>query len=68
MSPINSVMVGTITGTNNVHVSSNEVTSSITIPGNASPSTQTVTVVFPGPPGDSTNVVTYTLTSGFTIN
>ena len=68
MAPINSVMVGTITGTNNVHVSSNEITSSITIPGNATPGAQTVTVVFPGPPGDTTNVVTYTLTGGFTIN
>jgi hypothetical protein len=66
--PINSVTVGTITGTGNVHVSSTQVTSSITIPANATTGAQTVTVVFPGPPGTPTATVTYTLTNGFTIN
>jgi hypothetical protein len=65
--PINSVTVGTITGVNNVHVSQTQVTSSITIPGNAS-GPQTVTVVFPGPPANPTQTVTYTLVDGFTIN
>jgi hypothetical protein len=66
--PINSVTVGTITGTSNVHVSQTQVTSSITIPANASTGPQTVSVVFPGPPGNPTQTVTYTLTGGFTIN
>jgi hypothetical protein len=66
--PINSVSVGSITSTNNTHVSQTEVTSSITIPAGATPGPQTVQVVFPGPPGDATNTVTYTLTGGFTIN
>ena len=65
--PINSVMVGAITGTSNVHVSQTEVTSSITIPANASAGAQTVSVTFPGPPDDPTNTVTYTLVGGFTI-
>jgi len=66
--PINSVTVGSITGTANSHVSATEVTSSITIPSGAQPSTNTVSVVFPGPPDDPTNVVTYTLSNGFIIN
>jgi hypothetical protein len=66
--PINSVTVGTITGTSNTHVSSTQVTSSITIPANATTGAQTVTVVFPGPPNNPTATVTYTLTGGFTIN
>ncbi len=66
--PINSVTVGTINGTSNNHVSSTQVTSSITIPSNASTGPQTVTVVFPGPPTEPTNVFTCTLVNGFTIN
>jgi hypothetical protein len=66
--PINSVTVGTITGTNNVHVSQTEVTSKITIPANAGTGAQTVSVVFPGPPTNPSQTVTYTLTGGFTIN
>ena len=45
-----------------------QVTSSITIPSNAGTGAQTVTVVFPGPPDDPTNVFTCTLINGFTIN
>ncbi|MDB6058700.1 MAG: hypothetical protein JWO95_2544 [Verrucomicrobiales bacterium] len=67
VAPINSVTVGTITGTSNVHVSQTQVTTSITIPANATPGAQTVTVVFPGPPGNPTATVTYTLPAGFTI-
>ncbi len=66
--PINSVTVGTITGTGNVHVSQTQVTSSITIPAGAATGPQTVTVVFPGPPGNPGATVTYTLPNGFTIN
>ncbi len=66
--PINSITVGSITGTGNVHVSQTQVTSSITIPAGAATGAQTVTVVFPGPPANPTATVTYTLTSGFTIN
>jgi len=65
--PINSVTVGTITGTSLVHVSQTQVTASITIPGNATTGAQTVTVVFPGPPDNPTATVTYTLTNGFTV-
>ena len=68
MAPINSVMLGAITGTSNVHVSSNEVTSTIIIPGGTAPGPQTVNVTFPGPPGNASNTVTYTLVNGFNIN
>jgi hypothetical protein len=66
--PINSVTVGTITGTSSVHVSQTQVTSSITIPANASTGAQSVSVVFPGPPTNQTATVTYTLSGGFTVN
>jgi hypothetical protein len=65
--PINSVTVGTITGSSNTHVSQTEVTSSITIPANATPGAVTVTVIFPGPQTDPSMTVTYTLANGFTI-
>jgi hypothetical protein len=68
MAPINSVSVGSVTGTNNVHVSQTQVTSSISIPLGTSPGLQTVTVVFPGPPTNMTQTVTYTLANGFKIN
>jgi hypothetical protein len=68
MAPINSVTVGTITGTSNVHVSQTQVTSSIAIPANATTGPQTVSVVFPGPPENPTQTVTYTLTNSFIIN
>jgi hypothetical protein len=66
--PINSVSVGSLAGTSNVHVSQTEVTSIITIPANAAPGAQTVSVVFPGPPTNPGQTVTYTLTDGFMIN
>ena len=65
--PINSITVGSITGTGSVHVSQTQVTTSITIPANAATGAQTVTVIFPGPPDNPTATVTYTLTNGFTI-
>jgi hypothetical protein len=66
--PINSVTVGSITGTSDNHVSQTEVTTQITIPSNSATGAQTVSVVFPGPPGNPNQTVTYTLTGGFTIN
>jgi hypothetical protein len=68
MAPINSVTVGAITGTSNVHVSQMQVTSSIALPANANTGPQTVSVVFPGPPDNPSQTVTYTLTNSFTIN
>ena len=68
MAPINSVYLGSIGGTGNVHVSSNQVTSNISIPVGTTPGQQTVSVTFPGPPGNPTQTVTYTLINGFTIN
>jgi hypothetical protein len=64
--PVNSVAVGTIAGTSLVHVSQTQVTATINIPVGASTGAQTVEVVFPGPPGNPTQTVTYTLTDGFT--
>ena len=66
--PVNSVTVGTIAGSNRVHVSQTQVTATISIPVGAATGPQTVTVVFPGPPENPTATVTYTLTNGFTIN
>ena len=66
--PINSVTVGTISGTSNTHVSQTQVTSSIMIPANASTGAQAVSVVFPGPPNNPSATVTYTLSNGFTIH
>ena len=68
VAPINSVTVGPITGVNNTHASQTKVTTSITIPPGATPGPQTVSVVFPGPPGNPTATVTNTLPNGFTIN
>ena len=68
MAPINSIMLGSIAGAGNTHVSSNQVTSSITIPGGTASGPQNVTVTFPGPPGNQSNTVTYYLLNGFTIN
>ncbi len=65
--PINSVSVGTTTGTGNVHVSQTQVTSVIHIPSGTNPGAQTVTLVFPGPPANPANTVTYTLTNGFNV-
>lgn len=65
--PINSVTVGTISGTSLTHVSQTQVRASISIPGGAATGAQTVTVVFPGPPENPTATVTYTLNGGFTV-
>ena len=66
--PINSVTVGSLTGAANAHVSQTVVTTRITIPAGAAPGPQTVTVVFPGPPNNPTQTVTYNLPNGFVIN
>lgn len=65
--PVNSVTIGAIAGTSRVHVSTNQVTASFTIPVGAAQGPQTVTVIFPGPPGNPTATVTYTLPNGFNI-
>jgi hypothetical protein len=66
--PINSVTVGSIAGTNLQHLSQTQVSATIAIPANSATGAQTVTVVFPGPPGNPTQTVTYSLTGGFTVN
>jgi hypothetical protein len=65
--PVNSITVGAISGTSLVHVSQTQVTATINIPGGASTGAQTVSVVFPGPPNNPTQTVTYTLTNGFSL-
>ena len=66
--PINSVTVGALTGTGSVHLSQTQVTTTLTIPSGAAQGPQTVTVVFPGPPTNPTQTVSFTLANGFTIN
>jgi YHYH protein len=66
--PINSITLGAIAGTGATHVSTNQVTCSITIPGGAATGAQTVTLVFPGPPQNPSATQTFFLTNGFTIN
>ena len=43
-------------------------TAQFTIPAGAATGAQTVTVIFPGPPGNPGATVTYTLAGGFTVN
>lgn len=66
--PINSATIGTIAATSSTHISATQVTSTFTLPAGAATGAQTVSVTFPGPPGNPTATVTYTLTNGFTIN
>lgn len=63
--PINSITIGSISGTSLTHVSETEVQATFDLSG--ATGAQTVTVVFPGPPGDPQDVVTYTLANGFTV-
>jgi hypothetical protein len=63
--PVNSVTIGSNAGTSLTHVSQTEVQATFDLSGTAG--AQTVTVVFPGPPDNPTNVVTYTLSNGFTV-
>jgi hypothetical protein len=63
--PINSITIGSNTGTSLTHVSQTEVQATFNLSGVTG--AQTVTVVFPGPPGDPTDVVTYTLVNGFNV-
>jgi hypothetical protein len=66
--PVNSATIGAINGTNLQHLSQTQVRGAFAIPADAPTGAQTVTVVFPGPPGNPTQTVTYTLAGGFTIN
>jgi hypothetical protein len=63
--PVNSVTIGSNTGTSLTHVSQTEVQATFNLSG--ATGAQTVSVVFPGPPGNPTNVVTYSLANGFTV-
>ncbi len=63
--PVNSVTIGSISGTSLTHVSQTEVQATFNLSG--ATGAQTVTVVFPGPPDDPSDVVTYTLVNGFTV-
>jgi hypothetical protein len=63
--PINSVTIGSNSGASPVHVSQTEVQATFDLSG--ATGAQTVTVVFPGPPGTPQDVVTYTLANGFTV-
>ncbi len=63
--PINSVTIGSNSGTSLTHVSQTEVQATFNLSG--ATGAQTVTVVFPGPMGMPQNTVTYTLTNGFTV-
>ena len=68
MAPILSVTLGNLTGTGNVHVSQTQVRSTFGVPKDAATGPQTVTVIFPGPPGMPGNTQSYQLVNGFTIN
>jgi hypothetical protein len=59
------VTIGSNVGTSLTHVSQTEVQATFDLSGSAG--VQTVSVVFPGPPGIPTDTVTYTLTNGFTV-
>lgn len=63
--PVHSVSIGSNAGTSLTHVSATEVQATFNLSGATGP--QTVTVVFPGPPNNPTNYVTYTLANGFTV-
>ncbi len=63
--PIISVSIGTNTPLSSTHVSQTEVQATFNLSGATGP--QTVTLVFPGPPGNFSNYVTYTLSNGFTV-
>lgn len=65
--PVNSAAIGTIAGSNCTHVSQTVVQASFTIPPDAATGPQTATVVFPGPPSNPSQTVTYTLANAFTI-
>jgi hypothetical protein len=63
--PVNSVTIGSNAGTSLTHVSQTEVQATFKLSG--ATGAQTVSVVFPGPPTDPTDTVTYTLVNGFTV-
>jgi hypothetical protein len=65
--PIINLTIGAIKGINISRPSQYTINATFNIPSGATPGPQTVTVVFPGPPGNPGNTVTYTLTDGFTI-
>jgi hypothetical protein len=64
--PVNSVSIGTISGTSITRPTQYTIQATFSLVG-AAPGQQTVTVIFPGPPGNPTQTVTYTLNNGFAI-
>ena len=65
--PINTLTIGAISGTSTTRPAQYTIQSTFNIPANAGTGAQTVTVVFPGPPNNPSQTVTYTLANGFTI-
>jgi len=65
--PVAAVKIGGIAASQPRHVSQNQVQVTVSIPANASPGAQAVTVAFPGPPFDRTSTVSYKLDNAFTI-
>ena len=65
--PINSLTIGTIKGTSISRPTRYTINATFTIPSGSATGPQNVTVVFPGPPGNTANTVTYTLSDGFAI-
>ena len=63
--PVNSVTIGSNSGTALTHISQTEVQAAFNLSG--ATGAQTVTVVFPGTAGMASDVVTYTLANGFTV-
>ena len=59
-----SALLGTLSGSN-LQRNGNTVTATFTIPATAPSGSQTVSVIFPGPPGQGT--VTFSLTNAFRI-
>ena len=59
-----SALLGTLSG-NNVQRNGNTVTATFTIPATAPSGSQTVSVIFPGPPGQGP--VTFSLANAFRI-
>lgn len=60
--PVQSVTIGSITGSSAVHIYQTTVTAVFSIPTDESTGSKDITITFPGPQG----TISYTLTGGFT--
>lgn len=67
MAPVDSASLGSIADTRATHLSATRVSAVFTIPANAAPGPQTVSVTFPGPQDNPNAALTLTLANGFTI-